>query len=87
MPEKDTNLFNIDHQWNLYLERVGLKGQRIGIEQYRELKRAFFGATGQLLMLMKNELAELDESAAVKTLESMINEVGDYWLKQGGRAN
>jgi hypothetical protein len=36
---------------------------------------------------MKNELAELDESAAVKTLESMINEVGDYWLKQGGRAN
>lgn len=87
MTEKQNESFDMENQWQLYLQRVNLKGKKMPAEQYRELKRAFFGALGQLLMLMKNEVADLSEDDAVSALESMINQVGDFWLKQGGRQN
>ena len=80
-------VFNLDKQWELYLKRVGLKGKRIPVSQYNEMKQTFFGACGQILMLITHELAELPDDQALKQLDSMINQVGNHFLKATNRNN
>ena len=78
--------FNLEHQYQLYLERVGLKEAQMHPAQRTETKRAFMGACGQLLVLMQ-ELASLPEDDAVATLDDMICQVSNFWLTETKRVN
>ena len=79
--------FNLEHQFKLYLQRVGLPHLDVRGIQYRETKRAFFGACGQMLDLMRSDVADLPEENAIIILEDMWNQVGNFWLKQNGKGN
>ena len=87
MITKDDKVFNIDHQWSLYLERVGLKGKKINPNAYREMKQAFFGAFGQSILLLRDEVAALPEEDGMEVLDGLINQVGNYFHKASGRMN
>lgn len=75
------NLFDLEYQYGLYLERGGLKEGEMHPVQAVETKRAFFGAWGQLLLLLRDDMPE-DEDEAVKILERMQDQVVNFWLKQ-----
>lgn len=76
------NLFDIEYQYELYLERVGLKRSEMQPVQAIETKRAFFGACGQMLILMRDDMPD-NENEAVKLLQGMHDQVGDFWSKEG----
>ena len=87
--------FDLKHQWSLFLERCGISAMTMPEDQHREMKRAFMGACGQMLILLKDDLGDYgdkygDEKAAL-VLQAMLNQVGDFWQKetekQSGRAN
>lgn len=61
--------FSIENQYKTYLERVNMKEESMHPVQRVELKRAFFGAVGQLLLLMRDEISELPEDESLKVLE------------------
>lgn len=90
-----TKDFDLNHQWGLFLERCSLKEVKMPEDQRREMKRAFFGACGQLLILMKDELADYSDKegdeAAANVLQNMLDQVGDFWQKEmdkhSGKAN
>lgn len=72
--------FNLEYQYQLYLERVGQVESEMHPEQKRQVKMAFFGAIGQFLVLLEHEVADLEEEEAVEKLENMKTQVANYYL-------
>lgn len=79
--------FNLEHQYQLYLQRVGIKESHMNPIQKKETKQAFFGAMGQMLVLQRDELAALSDEDAVDTLQDMWNQVSNYLLSITGKHN
>lgn len=73
------NPFNIEHQYQAYLQRMALSEGTMHPEQRRQLRQTFFGAWGQLLVCMEENVAELPELRAVATLESMKMQVQHFF--------
>lgn len=88
MSKEAINQFDLNYQYKLYLQRVGLFENSMSPIQKQETKRAFFGACGQMLLMMRDDVGGIeDESAAVKVMEDLINQVGNFWLKETGKQN
>lgn len=87
--------FDLNHQWSLFCERCQIPENKMPEDQRREMKRAFFGACGQMLILQKDELADYadknGDEAAAGILQDMLRQVGDFWEKEmdkySGKAN
>lgn len=88
-------VFDLNHQWSLFMERCGVSAMTMPEDQHREMKRAFFGACGQLLIVFRDELndyaEEKGEIAAAYVMQDMLNQVGGFWQKetdkQSGKGN
>ncbi len=78
--------FDLTHQWDLFCQRCELPENKMPVDQRREMKRAFFGACGQMLILLKDELGEYEEKhgekAACIILQNMLDQVGEFWQKE-----
>lgn len=72
--------FNLEYQYQLYLERIGQVESEMHTEQKRQVKMAFIGAIGQFLVLLEFDVADLSEDEAVEKLESMKTQVANYYL-------
>ena len=79
MPNPQT--FSIEHQYQIFLQRIGLTEAAMAAQQKAQLKHTFFGAWGQLLDCMESDVAELPELTAVATLENMKRQVQTYFDK------
>ena len=79
--------FNIEHQYQLYLKRMKLDEKKIHPVQKVETKRTFFGAFGQLLLLLRDDISALSDEDAFKTLDNMINEVGQFFVSETHKQN
>ena len=79
--------FNLEHQYQLYLQRVALNENIMHHEQRKQLRQTFFGGCGQMLILLRDDLAQLEESKAVETMQNMINQVGEYFLSISNKQN
>ena len=78
---------NVENQYKLYLERMKLDESRMPEVQRVETKRVFYGAFGQLLMLLQNDISALSDDEAFKTLDSMINQVGQFFMNETHKQN
>ena len=79
--------YNLENQYNLYLKRDGLKETDMHPIQKKETKRAFIGACGQILVLLRDDLSELPEKEGVQELESMLGQVGNFFLNETHKQN
>lgn len=71
--------FSIEKQYQYYLQRVNLKESEMHPEQKKQLKQAFFGASGQIILLLRDKISRLNERDAVEVLHSMINQVANHF--------
>lgn len=71
--------FELEHQYKLYLMRMKLDEATMHPEQKIQVKQAFYGGIGQLLVVMRKELLLLPERTAVRVLESMNTQCVDFW--------
>ena len=79
--------FDLEYQYQLYLKRVALKEDIMPENQKRQLRQAFMGACGQMLLLLRDDVVGLSETDAIKTMENMITQVGNYFLKATNKNN
>jgi hypothetical protein len=84
---KKNPFFDLTFQYKLYLDRMGLKEELMPPEQKKQLKEAFFGACGQMLLLMRDDLSQLSESNAIATMKDMLNQVQQFFQTITGQAN
>lgn len=79
--------FNLEHQYQLYLQRVALNEKDMHPVQKKQLRQTFFGACGQMLIMLRDDLTKLEDGKAESTLQDMLNQVGDYFIKTTGGHN
>lgn len=73
--------FNLEAQYKLFLQRMGLNEQNMHPEQKIQLKQTFFGACGTILLLFRDDISELDEDKGVEAMQSMLQQV-EYFFEQ-----
>ncbi len=76
------NKFSIETLWYRYLELVKLKEHQLGSVQRSEMKKCFYGAVGQILMLLRDDLAALPEDKAVEVMSDLIEQTKQFWIVQ-----
>lgn len=81
------NDFNLEYQYQLYLQRVDLNEKHMNSEQRKQLRQTFFGACGQMLILLRDELSKLEEDKAIVKMQDMINQISEYFLSISGGQN
>lgn len=74
--------FNLEHQYSLYLERIGFVETNIPVHVNTELKRAFMGACGQILIMLRDDIAPLPEDQGVMIMDDLLNQVGAFWTEE-----
>lgn len=79
--------FDLEYQYQLYLKRVALKENNMNSVQKIETKRAFMGACGQMLFLLRDDISKFDEDEAIEILENIKNQIGNFFIKQKGLSN
>lgn len=84
---KMPNQFDLETQWDLYLGLIRMKEEDMHPIQLQETKRAFFGGIGQLLVLLRDTMGDLEEGQAINHLESMFNQVNDFWMATNKQQN
>lgn len=72
--------FNVEYQYQLYLKQMGLSEETMHPEQKLQIKNTFYGSFGQLLLLMRDEISELEEDKAIDVLGDLLNEVVNHFL-------
>lgn len=76
------NEFDIAYQFRLYLERCGLNIHQMPPYQLRETRRAFYGAWGMLLVVLRDNLTQMEEGESLDALQSMQEQVEHFWTAQ-----
>lgn len=83
MAKKVTDLiFKMEHQFTLYLQRMGLSRESVPAEQLIEIKMAFYGGASQLFFLMTQDCPKLTENEHVIVLEKIMDQFADFWNEQ-----
>jgi hypothetical protein len=68
-------VFSLETEWRLYLQRMGLDEARMHPAQLRETKRAFFGACGQMLILLRDKVGAMEEVDALTAYKNLMDQV------------
>jgi hypothetical protein len=76
--------FKIQIQFEAYLNRVKLDKTKMPPVQYTALRRAFFGAFSQMMVLMQGAIPDLPEIEGIKVLESMTLQCKNFWINEIG---
>jgi hypothetical protein len=74
--------FNLDYQFFMYLKRYGVHWEDLPPIQFREMKRAFYGAMGQMLMLYMNDIPQMPEKESTPKILWMRQQIFDFWKEE-----
>ena len=88
MTAKTKKFFSLNDEFERYLKLVKLDKRRMPPVQLREIRRAFYGACGQMLILARDGVAAIEnEDEAAEALQDMLNQVANFWNEQSSRQN
>jgi len=80
--EKPNKTFDLEHQYRLYLERMNLRETDMHSVQRLQLKQTFYEATRQMLMLLRDDVAALDEREAAAVYDDLVKQVFKFFQTQ-----
>jgi len=74
------NKFNLEDQYQEYLKLVKLNEETMHPAQKIETRRAFFGACGIMLVMLRDDIGGIeDEDEAIRVLEDLRDQVAKFW--------
>jgi hypothetical protein len=73
-------IFQLEHQFTLYLQRCEVTRAQLGIDQLREMRRAFYGGLGQMFFLMTQDMGkQLRPGEQLVALDSIQSQLVEFW--------
>ncbi len=81
------SIFDLEYQYQLYLSRTKLKETLMGPGQKKETRQAFMAACGQMLLLLRDEISEMEEEQAAEIFQDMLQQVTEYFMKAANKSN
>lgn len=76
------NKFNLEYQYQLFLQRMGLSESQMPADQRREIKRTFMAAMGQMLMICVHDLDSFKNPLVTETVPYMSDQVKEFFVKE-----
>lgn len=73
--------FNLENQYQIFLQKIGLDENEIPSQQKKQLKLIFMVACRQILILLRDEVSLLDDDEGVKVMKGIIDQAKDFILK------
>jgi hypothetical protein len=77
--------FIIEEQFQEYCKRCQLNLDACSPTQVIEMRRTFYGAIGQLLIYLRDDLADKSKADGAVELERIWQQVMSFWQRQGGK--
>lgn len=75
-------IYQMEHQFTLYLQRCEITRADLGVEQLREMRRAFYGGLGNMFFLITQDVPKLKPRDQVITLELFQRQIGEFWEEE-----
>ncbi len=79
--------FNLEYHYGMFLNRMNLQEPFMHPQQKKQLKETFYAASGQMLLLLRDEISKLDEDEAMAAFEDMMSQVQNFFLSQNNKSN
>jgi len=73
--------FDLARQWALFLERCNLP-EALREDQEREMRKAFYGAAGQIILLLRDDVAALSMADGVQVMKRLLSQVEEFFVKE-----
>lgn len=67
--------YDLEHQYQLFLKRMDLSESTMHPTQKKQLRQTFYGACGQFLVFITEELSKLEEDKAIELLDNIYNQI------------
>lgn len=84
MPKvRETLIFKIEHQFTLYLQRVGFQRERLNPVQLQELRRAFYGGIAQMFILCTQDISPLNLEEKNEFVQYTTEQLTEFWNAEG----
>lgn len=81
------NTIDINDLWHKYCELSGLPEEKMHRVQRIETKRAYYGAIGQLLVVLVEMADNTDEDESTEILDNLTEQVRDFWETEVANKN
>jgi hypothetical protein len=81
------NPFDVEAQYQKYLELAKLDESKMIPIQRRETRRAFMAGCGSMLLLMRDEISRMEEDKAIDAFQNMHHQILQFWLNESNRQN
>jgi hypothetical protein len=81
------DIYNIEDQYQLYLQKIGLSESNMHPVQKEQIKLTFYGAFSQLMILLEDNIAELEDDKAFQVLEGFKTQIANFFLSQTANKN
>jgi len=79
--------FDLNNEWLSYLHRVGFNENDLPEDQLREMKRAFMGACGQMLVMFRQDISTLSLSEGNGVIHNLFMQVNNFWQQESRNQN
>lgn len=85
--ESISKKFDVEYQFQQYLERVDLPEDKMHPEQAKQLKTTFYAAFGVFMTLLMNDIQRLSQEEAERAVQFMLHQVGDFFTRKAEQLN
>jgi len=79
--------FDLEKQYKFYLHLNKQHEDDLHPEQKKQLKQAFYGASGMFLLMLKNDLSKLSTKQALEVMDNIEKQVGDFFENEVKKYN
>ena len=74
---------NLELYYPLFLEKINLKESDMPPIQRSEMKKAFMGGVGTMLLIIRDEIPNAEtEEDSIDMLQSLFDQVEKFWMSQ-----
>lgn len=74
--------FNLEDQWRFFLKTAKLEESTLSPVLKIQMRRAFYSGAGQMLMLLKDEVADMPGAETDEALVGLFKQIDDFWKEE-----
>lgn len=83
--ENQEDPFDLNYQFFLYLQKLGIHPKDLPVGQYGSIKRSFYAGLGQMMMLVSMNLSVLTPDAASERTLYLTEQITAFWKEESQR--
>lgn len=76
------NPFDLEEQYQYFLELVKLDESKMTPIQKRETKQAFMAGCSQMILLFRREVNNMEQDDAIAGINSILKQLALFWISK-----